>query len=81
MSIKIIVEKCTGCSLCVKVCPFGAINMVNKKAVIDYDKCTLCGACVDSCKFDAIDLKRESSQTPHLKEYKGIWVFAEQKKA
>ncbi len=33
---------------------FGAIEVVNKKAVIDLNKCTLCGACVESCKFDAI---------------------------
>ncbi|MFA6378530.1 MAG: electron transfer flavoprotein subunit alpha [Candidatus Omnitrophota bacterium] len=80
MSIQIIKDKCTGCSLCVKVCPFGALTMVSKKAVIDLDKCTLCGACVDSCKFNAIDLKRDSSKTPNIEEYKGIWVFAEQKK-
>ena len=80
MSIKIITDKCTGCSLCVKACPFGAITMVSKKAVIDLDSCTLCGACVDSCKFDAIELKRDSSKTPNLEDYKGIWVFGEQKK-
>jgi len=80
MSIKIIDEKCTGCTLCLKVCPFAALSMKNKKAVIDYDKCTLCGACVDSCKFLAIELKRESSRTPHLEDYKGVWIFAEQKK-
>ncbi len=80
MSIRIIEDKCTGCTLCVKVCPFGAISMKNKKAVIDLDQCTLCGACVDSCKFEAIELKRDSSKTPHLEQYKGIWVFAEQKR-
>ncbi|MDD3375314.1 MAG: electron transfer flavoprotein subunit alpha [Candidatus Omnitrophica bacterium] len=80
MSIQVITDKCTGCTLCVKVCAFGAITMVNKKAVIDLDKCTLCGACVDSCKFDAIELKRDSSKTPNLEDYKGIWVFGEQKK-
>ena len=80
MSIQIIKDKCTGCTLCVKVCPFGAITIVRKKAVINYDKCTLCGACVESCKFNAIDLKRDASKTPNIEEYKGIWVFAEQKK-
>ncbi|MDP8263906.1 MAG: electron transfer flavoprotein subunit alpha [Candidatus Aceula lacicola] len=80
MSIKIITDKCTGCTLCVKICPFGAITMVSKKAVIDLDQCTLCGACVDSCKFDAIELKRDSSKTPNLEDYKGIWIFGEQKK-
>ncbi|MFA5096856.1 MAG: 4Fe-4S binding protein, partial [Candidatus Omnitrophota bacterium] len=46
MSIQIIIEKCTGCSLCVKACPFGAIKIADKKAVIDLNKCNLCGACV-----------------------------------
>ena len=80
MSIKIIKNKCTGCSLCVKACPFAAISMVSKKAVIDYDKCTLCSACEESCNFDAIEIKREASKTPHLEEYKGVWVFGEQKR-
>ena len=37
-SITIFLEKCTGCTLCVKACPFGAIHMANKKAVIDMAK-------------------------------------------
>ncbi|MCK5213997.1 MAG: electron transfer flavoprotein subunit alpha [Candidatus Omnitrophica bacterium] len=80
MNIKVIEQKCTGCTLCVKTCPFSCIKMVNKKAVIDLDTCTLCGACVEVCKFDAIELKRDSGSTPNKEEYKGIWVFAEQKK-
>ncbi len=54
--------------------------MSGKKAVINYDKCTLCGACVDSCKFNAIELKRSTSKTPNLEEYKGVWIFGEQKR-
>jgi len=80
MSIRVINDKCTGCTLCVKVCPFGSITMSNKKAVIDLDTCTLCGACVDACKFSAIEIKRDSGKTPHIEEYKGVWVFGEQKK-
>jgi len=80
MNIRIIDEKCTGCTICTKVCPFGALSMKAKKAVIEYDKCTLCGACVDSCKFKAIELKRSSNKTPNLEEYKGVWVFGEQKR-
>jgi len=80
MSIRILTDQCTGCSLCVKACPFGAITMVDKKAVIDLDKCTLCGACVEVCKFDAIELQRSSKTTEGLENYKGVWVFAEQKK-
>ncbi|HAZ09854.1 MAG: electron transfer flavoprotein subunit alpha [Omnitrophica bacterium GWA2_41_15] len=84
MSIKVITEKCTGCKLCVKSCPFNAIEIINKKAVIDFDKCTLCGACIESCKFDAIVLTKLSPtdiQFPKkFDEYKDVWVFCEQKK-
>src|SRR3989338_305596 len=79
-SIKVILEKCTGCKLCVRACPFGAIEIVNKKAVIDLSKCNLCGACVDSCKFEAILIKKEVSPKKDLSAYKDVWVFCEQKK-
>lgn len=80
MSIKVINDKCTGCTLCVKACPFGAITMVEKLAVIDLDKCTLCSACVEVCKFNAIELKKESKATEGMEHYKGVWIFGEQKK-
>ncbi|MCX8125437.1 MAG: 4Fe-4S binding protein, partial [Spirochaetes bacterium] len=40
-----VLSTCIGCSKCVIVCPFEAIKMVDKKAVIDFSKCTLCSAC------------------------------------
>ena len=81
MPISIIIEKCTGCTLCVKVCPFDAIRMMDKKASIDLHKCTLCGACKDVCKFKAVLLKNTPAKCalPDIKDYKGIWVFIEQK--
>ncbi len=81
MSIAIIIEKCTGCSLCIKACPFDAIRIMDKKAIIDLHKCTLCGACKDSCKFKAIILEKTPAKCdiPDIKDYKGIWVFIEQK--
>jgi len=81
MPIKIILEKCSGCSLCVKACPFNAIRILDKKAVIDLNKCNLCGACVSACKFKAILLEKTTTlaSTINLDEYQGIWVFAEQK--
>ena len=30
MSIQIVIEKCTGCTLCVKACPFDAIRIMDK---------------------------------------------------
>ena len=80
-AIQVILDKCPGCTRCVKVCPFGAIEMKDKKAVIDLAKCTLCGACVEACKFDAIVMeKKEKKATVDFSLYKDVWVFAEQKK-
>ncbi len=75
--IKIITEKCVGCKLCVTACPFGAIEVENKKAKI-LDNCTLCGACVSSCKFEAIDFTKDEVKAMDLSAYKGVWVFGEQ---
>ena len=46
-------EKCTGCGICVDVCPAGAIE-VNEQAVINIDACTGCAVCVSECPNEAI---------------------------
>jgi len=51
-------EKCTGCGMCVKVCPVQAATGEKKKPhSINNDLCTRCGACIESCKFDAITVE------------------------
>lgn len=77
--IKIVIEKCIGCKICIGACPFGAIKVENKKAQI-LDNCTLCGACVSSCKFNAIDFQKdEETNKQDISSYRGVWVFGEQK--
>lgn len=78
-SIRILLDKCIGCRMCAGACPFNAIKIIEKKAVIQ-DNCTLCGACVSSCKFKAIALEKDEADTKvDLSLYKDVWVFGEQK--
>ena len=76
--IEVIKEKCTGCKICQKSCPFQAIEVIEKLAVIN-ENCTLCGACLDSCPFKAILITKKTETTINKEEYKGVWVFAEQR--
>ncbi len=78
MGIKVISEKCSGCKLCIKSCPFGAIEVVEKIAVIG-DNCNLCGACVEACPEGAILITRERSEKKIPEGHSGVWVFAEQR--
>ncbi|HZK70381.1 MAG TPA: electron transfer flavoprotein subunit alpha [Clostridia bacterium] len=77
-SIDILVHKCIGCKQCLKECPFGAIKMEKKKAVI-LDNCTLCGSCVSACRFQAINFVKGEVIAKDLSAFKGIWIFAQQK--
>ncbi len=78
MAIKVITEKCVGCGLCVGTCPFDAIDMVDDKAVIT-EKCTMCGSCLEVCPSEAIIKEEGEKQGINIDEYKGVWVFAEQR--
>ena len=51
------VEKCTGCSLCLKKCPVNAIIGSRKSPhFIIEEKCISCGSCELACKFDAVKI-------------------------
>ena len=61
---------CTGCSVCEKVCPYGAITYIDKEfrlgggktevrrvATVNQAVCQGCGACTVTCPSGAMDLK------------------------
>ena len=78
LPISIDKERCTGCGLCVQACPFGSIEMVGNYPEIK-DDCRLCNACVEACPEGAITIKETEGEVD-LSEYKGVMVYAEQRK-
>lgn len=78
MSIRVIKDKCNGCTLCERVCPQGGITIVDKLATIAVEKCNFCGACVSACRFRAITIEIDKQPKEDLTQYKDVWVFGEQ---
>lgn len=54
--MKVDIERCVGCGMCVLDCPTKAIRLTEKKAVIDLEKCTSCRVCFRVCPEKAISL-------------------------
>jgi NADH:ubiquinone oxidoreductase subunit F (NADH-binding) len=49
---------CTGCTVCARNCPTGAISGERRKLhVIDDEVCIRCGICMQVCNFDAITVE------------------------
>lgn len=52
-------ENCTGCGLCLKVCPHGVWEISNGKAVLEsVERCIECGACQLNCHNGAISVTK-----------------------
>lgn len=74
--IAVLERKCTGCGLCQRNCPFGAIEMVNGKPELNA-ACKVCGICVKNCPEKAI-LKLETKvDSVDKTKWNDILVFAE----
>lgn len=57
-TLKLNVEKCIGCGLCLAVCPHEVFSVVNGKAsIVDLDACMECGACAKNCPVQALSVR------------------------
>ena len=83
MAIKIDAEKCIGCGICAKECPFSAVTMTagagGKKLPDIGTGCTECGRCVEACPKGAITRTGTSMKNVDISLYHGVWVYAEQR--
>jgi heterodisulfide reductase subunit A len=58
-------DLCTGCSMCVAVCPYEAIRLEDGKAVVNEILCEGCGTCSATCLRAAINVKNNTPQQIH----------------
>lgn len=50
-------DKCTGCTMCVTVCPHRVFNMEDHKSrIVNSTACMECGACMVNCQAGAINV-------------------------
>lgn len=57
VTLKLDPELCTGCGMCITVCPHAVFETKGRKArIIDKNRCMECGACALNCQFGAISV-------------------------
>lgn len=58
-ALKVVEEKCFGCTHCMLTCPTEAIRVYGGKAHVDPDRCIDCGNCMSVCPADAIVIEQD----------------------
>lgn len=53
-------DLCIGCGRCKQRCQMDAIQIVDKKSIVDLTRCIGCGICVPTCPKEAILLERNA---------------------
>lgn len=58
VTLKLDREKCSGCGMCLIVCPHSVLNMEGRLVQINNkDACMECGACAMNCPTEALTVK------------------------
>lgn len=57
MAIHIDHARCTGCGVCVDICPEDVLHVEEAKVAAKYpEECWYCGSCVYDCPHEAIEV-------------------------
>lgn len=71
-SVYLDVQKCNGCTTCLKHCPTEAIRIRENRAVINQERCIDCGECIRACPNNA--KKAKCSKLSAMDKFK--WKIA-----
>ena len=74
-------QTCVACGLCVQVCPYEAVNLVEHQiagharsyAQVDADRCMACGLCAANCRSASIELPDTFSNESLMSDMWG-WI-------
>lgn len=58
-ALRVLENQCIGCTHCMKVCPTGAIRVIEGLARINDNRCVDCGMCLRSCPVKAIIVEQD----------------------
>ena len=77
---------CSGCAICISLCPFDALKLTNdkNKPILEIDdvKCKRCGVCVTACPSSAITIQDNLKQNieTNLEKSKKVKILVKNKK-
>ena len=55
VTLRLDAEKCSGCGMCLEVCPRSVLGRTGRTvAIVDRDACMECGACARNCPTGAV---------------------------
>jgi len=59
-------ERCTGCGMCIGICPKGALFVAGGCADVDESLCDSCGLCIAACPEEAISFVAQSAEAREI---------------